>query len=86
MHHPCAADVGPLEIAPMSTLRKYADDFGMLAFPDEDAVWMYEKACERYGADGDRAALMRELLRLAVAPKHIRWHLARPGRRMVCMY
>jgi hypothetical protein len=58
----------------------------MLVLPDEDAAWMYEKACERFAADGDRAALMRALLRLAVAPEQIRWHLARPGRRMVCMY
>jgi hypothetical protein len=70
----------------MSTHREYADSYGFLTMPDEDAVWTYEKAYERFVADGDRAALMRALLRLGVAPEHIRWHLARPGRRMVCMY
>jgi hypothetical protein len=70
----------------MSTLREYADANGFLTMPDDDAVWTYVKACERFAADGDRPALMRELLGLGVTPKHIRWYLARPGRRMVCMY
>jgi hypothetical protein len=70
----------------MSTLREYADSNGFLTMPDDDAVWAYEKACERFGANGDRAAVMRVLLGLGVASEHIRWHLARPGRRMVCMY
>ena len=54
--------------------------------PDEDTVWNYQKAVERYEADGDRAALMRALLSVAVAPEHIHWHLAQPGRRVCCMY
>jgi hypothetical protein len=53
---------------------------------DEDAVEKYERACEQFAADGDRPALMRALLGLGVAPSHVHWHLARPGRRMVCLY
>ena len=93
-----AAAVGPPGENPMSAsgskqrreyaaLREYAATRDRtLAMPDENAVRKYEGASERYAADGDRAALMRSLLELGVAPKHIHWHLARPGRRMICLY
>jgi hypothetical protein len=70
----------------MNVLRKIAADYGILAMADEDAVRNNETACERFAADGDRPALMRALLELGVAPSHMHWHLARPGRRMVCLY
>jgi hypothetical protein len=54
----------------------------MLAFGSDDDVWDYYRAVERYAADGDRAAFMRSHMALGIAPTHIHWHLARPGRLM----
>jgi hypothetical protein len=65
-------------------LRERADEIGILPLADEDA-WPYQKAVERYAADGDRAAFMEALLGMGIAPAHIHWHLARPGRQMVTL-
>lgn len=70
----------------MSTLRKVADAQGHLFMPNGRAVRAYEAACEGFAADGDRPTLMRDLLRLGVPAAHVRWHLTKPGRRMICMY
>jgi|GraSoi_2013_60cm_1033757.scaffolds.fasta_scaffold554886_1 hypothetical protein len=60
---------------------------GKLAMPDEDAVWRYEKAVERFGADGAAGALMEALLALGIDAVAIRWHLANRGRHMAsCIY
>jgi hypothetical protein len=64
------------------SLREYAAEKGMLAFGSDDDAWDYGKAVERYAADGDRAAFMRALMTSGIAPTHIHWHLARPGRLM----
>jgi hypothetical protein len=68
----------------MNPLRKYADEHGFRA--GDDAPWAYEQAVKRFAATGDRSALMRGLLALGVGLGHVRWHLARPGASMGCVY
>jgi hypothetical protein len=70
----------------MNTLREYADSKGFLSMPDEDAVWRYEKAVERFERDGAVGAYMETLLALGIDADRIRWHVSNPGRHVAILY
>jgi hypothetical protein len=70
----------------MSTVREYADTMGIVSLPDEDAVWRYEKAVERFERDGAPGAYMEALLALGIDADRIRWHVSNPGRHVVILY
>jgi hypothetical protein len=54
--------------------------------PDEDAVWRYEKAVERFERDGAVGAYMETLLALGIDADRIRWHVSNPGRHVAILY
>ena len=49
---------------------------------DDQAGAREHEAVERFAVDGNRPAFMEALLGLGVAPAHIHWHVANPGRLM----
>ena len=58
-------------------IRECADTMGILSLPDEDAVWRYEKAVERFERDGAVGAYMEALLALGIDADRIRWHVSK---------